>query len=146
MPFRIIPRLWHVIRDYDHEYTEFQLAAIKTFTGFWLIMPWDTFGTASGTKYFSTLSPEYIWGLVFICFGIPQMWLVLHGKHYRARSYFAFGGILMWVLFTILSLFGNWQGVGWGWTTLLALSNIVIYLRLKNVGDYVAQRRREALL
>jgi hypothetical protein len=146
MPFTFSNRLWHIIRDFDHEYTEFFLGTVKTFTGIWLLMPWDTFGSSRGTQYFTSLSPEVLWGLIFLLIGAPQFFLVLHGNNYKQRAWLSFAGMIMWILFTVLSLFGNWRGLGFIWTSLLAVSNIGIYLRLKNISDYVDQRSRASNL
>src|SRR5215207_932170 len=97
----ITNRLWHIIRDFDHEYTEFFLGAVKTLTGIWLLMPWETFASAKNTQYFTMLSPEILWGIVFLALGAPQLIFVLHSNHYKERSILSFAGMLMWIMFTV---------------------------------------------
>lgn len=136
----LLNRIVHIVRDFDHEYSEFMLALFKSLIGFWYLMPWSSFGSAATNRFFADFAPEWMWGVVFFSFGIVQMNSVIHGARYKLRATLSMAGMWMWIIFTVLSVLGNWRGVGWIITFIFVLTNIVIYLRLKNVSAYAASR------
>lgn len=136
----LLNRVLHIIRDFDHEYSEFMLALFKTLIGFWYLMPWSSFSASPTGKSFSEFAPEWVWGLCFFVFGVVQLYCVMQGARYKLRATLSMAGMWLWIIFTVLTVLSNWRGVGWIITFIFILTNIVIYLRLKNVSAYAASR------
>lgn len=136
----VMKRILHIIRDYDHEYTEFSLAIFKFIFGVWFLLPFDTFSDTNTYRLMGQIAPEEVWGILFLVIGVIQMWGLVDGRHYIIRSWVSLIGVNLWLALSILSLYGNPSSPGFGVTLVFSLSNIVIYLRLREINQYVSQR------
>jgi hypothetical protein len=132
-------RLWHIIRDYDHEALEFILGLLKTLIGAVYLMPWSSFDS-SNSRFFTDVMPEWVWGLIFFTLGVGQLYGLSQGQLYNLRAWISMIGLIMWTLFTVLVLLANPTGAGWTITFVLVVANISIYFKLRNIHEYVADR------
>lgn len=86
--------LVRVIHDTSTRSLELQNALAALLVGVLLLLPFDTFATASGYRVFADWAPEPVWGVSFLGLGAAQLAAVLGDAVVLRRLSAAFLAVL----------------------------------------------------
>lgn len=93
---------WHA----DTRGAEVISAVIAWSWGTWLLLPWDTFASASGYRFMSSLLPERTWGILFTIVGLLQS-LAMCGNVHVFRYPAAVFSMVLWVAVSVMFYAAN---------------------------------------
>lgn len=127
-----LQRLRALLVDYDFEFSELLNGLAATLWGFWLLLPWDSFGRTSSFAAMRELAPEWLWGATICGLGIIQIAGLIAGWwRWRRRSALILCGV--WAFIAVMLAQANISGTGTVIYPLFSLSAMWAYLRMRFV-------------
>lgn len=108
--------------------------------GLWLANPWTS--VFAGTRAYALMSdvaPEWVWGSVYVLVGAAQYGTLLTG-HIRLRQSGCMAALAAWAVITYIVGRGNPTSTGIVIYGLLALSNVLLLMRLEMRKWFVRER------
>jgi hypothetical protein len=131
---RMGDRLRRILFGYDMEPTEILLGAASGLLGLWLLLPFDTFGSASSFAGMAAIAPETVWGLVMASLGTGRLCAIGCSARWL-RSQFAFASGMIWLFIAVSIGVSNPVSTGLPLYSLLAVSSAWAYIRGRTDGD-----------
>lgn len=117
-------------------YSDFKLVALLNSVlailwGVWLILPIGVFSTGPAFGALAKLAPEYVYGIVLTFIGLVSL---LNFRHRFASDYHArpsFYLFVFWLFVATLLAISNWKTTGTIVYSLIAISNGLVYLKIR---------------
>lgn len=95
------------------------ISALQIFTyGFWILLPWDTFGKVAALKILLNIAPEWIFGAIPV--SIALGWFLC--RRLSIRQTFAVLAMTFWLLMGTAVLISNFYSTAF----VLYITNVVI--------------------
>jgi hypothetical protein len=124
-------RLREILTKGDTRTVELLLAVLKLTWGAFLLLPFHSFvPPADGGPRLMFVLPEVAWGVWLSMLGGVQLVGLLHYFD-RVRLVSAGLAVPMWVFIALSSFLSSRTSYGWPLLTVIAVTNIWLYLRLR---------------
>lgn len=111
-------------------YASVILGLLTASWGIWLLMPWETFGTAKLYSKMDEFAPEWAWGTWALICGALIIFAVAKGL-YKTLSFAIGFAVWHWATVSSMMWWGDWQNTGGLTYSFITLYCIYAYLNIK---------------
>lgn len=100
-----------ILAEHDTEPVEMAGGLLKVSIGFWLLLPFDTFGSSPTFRALAVM-PEWLWGSSLIVVGLLHLHALMDGDR-RRRWRGSMVGFVVWFAMAFVFVATNPPALGW---------------------------------
>ena len=110
-----------ILRTADPRIIGFCNALYAFWWGFWLLLPFHTFGVSTVYQTMAAMGPEWVWGGIYLVVGLSYILALMFNRPVWCKR-ISYVNLFLWLLLAAMYGIGDYRGLGVIIYSVMALS------------------------